>query len=138
MAFLTASVTAFSPTKGPPGTACMMKKVSVMTIQMVKIARMMRFRMYLIVFGFISFPLFPDVSFNKKSPPVRTAFHFVSRPSGYCCAARGSPRTRNAGRLSVHRFNALMLHPFYTLSVGKTSIVCKNVRADAISFFLRV
>ena len=40
-----AGVMAFSPTKGPPGTARMTKKVTVMTTQTVTIARKMRFKM---------------------------------------------------------------------------------------------
>ena len=44
MAACTAGVVAFSPTNGPPGTACMTKKVIVITTQIVRIARPIRLR----------------------------------------------------------------------------------------------
>ena len=52
----TAGVTAFSPMKGPPGTACMIKNVSVMTTQIVNTAKMIRFTKYFRVDGFILSP----------------------------------------------------------------------------------
>ena len=53
IAFWTAGLTAFSPTKGPPGTACMTKNVTVITTQTVNTARITLFRMYFSVLGFI-------------------------------------------------------------------------------------
>ena len=53
IAFLTDSETAFSPTKGPPGTACITKKVTVMTSHTVTIASSSLFRMYTKVFVLI-------------------------------------------------------------------------------------
>ena len=48
-----AGETAFSLMNGPPGTACITKKVTVMTTQTVSTANPMRFSMYFRVFGLI-------------------------------------------------------------------------------------
>ena len=65
-AFCAASETAFSARKGPPGTACITKKVTVMTIQTVKIAMATRFSMYIRVLEFIRNLPFP---LSGRTPP---------------------------------------------------------------------
>ena len=68
-AFWAASDTAFSDRKGPPGTARMTKKVTVMTIQIVRIAMAIRFKMYFRVLELIRNPTFHGLLKGASGSP---------------------------------------------------------------------